>query len=119
MSFFKSLLLAIVATFLLTYFLGASVLELLGLDVTNDVNVKKQLAESLKAISISALLAILASIIVVTVVLGVFGAVIFAVLLVAGVVFMFLLGAFWPICLVAFVIWLMVRDSNNTECISK
>jgi len=117
MSFFKSLFIAIVATFLLTYLLGASFLELFGIDAINDVNMKEKLIEPLKAISLSALVAILVAAVVLTIVLGVFGAVIFAVLLVVGAIFMLMLGAFWPICLVGFIIWLMVRD-NKAEAYS-
>jgi len=116
MSFIKSLILAIAATFLLTYFLGASFLEMLGIEVANDISFKHELTESFKAISLSALAAIVIFAVAVTLFLGVFGTVILVAMLVIGAVLMFMLGAFWPICLLALVIWLMTRDSKRHEC---
>ena len=55
MSFFKSLFLAIFATMFLTYVLGASLIELLDVDIY----IGEQLIEPLKAISISALVVVL------------------------------------------------------------
>ena len=73
MSFFKSLMLAIIATIFLTYVLGASALELFDLDVyMND-----SLVEPAKAISISALVVVVLMLIAVAIILSVFGSVIF------------------------------------------
>jgi len=113
MSFFKSLLLAIITTVLLTYFLGASFLEFFGIDGVTDVNIKDGVLAPIQAISVSALIALVLTIVVVAIVLSVFGSIFLVMMLVFGVVVMAMIGAFWPILLVGFVIWLMVRDNSN------
>lgn len=116
MSFLKALILAIIATLLLTYFLGASFLELLGIDVANNINVNNELMASFKTISFSALAAILAIVVIVTVLLGVFGIVFCIAMFVVGAVFAVMLGAFWPLCLLVFVIWAITRESKSDVC---
>jgi len=109
MSFIKSLMLAIIATLFLTYVLGISIIEMLDVDVYVD----NQLMEPLKAIGISALVAVLLVVLALAIVLSVFGSVIFIVLLVSGGVAMFMVGVFWPILLIAAVIWLVARNPQT------
>lgn len=106
MTFFKSLILAILATLFLTYVLGVSLLELL------DVNVYMgaELIEPIKAISISALVVVLLVAIALAIVLSVFGGIIFIGLLVMGSLAMVAIGIFWPVLLVVLAVWLIVRD---------
>jgi hypothetical protein len=113
MSFFKSLLLAIITTVLLTYFLGASFLEFFGIDGVTDANIKDGVLAPIQAISVSALISVLLIIAGLAVVLSVFGSIFLVMMLVFGVVVMAMIGAFWPILLVGFVIWLMVRDTSK------
>ena len=117
MSFFKSLLLAIMATLLLTYFLGASFLEFFGMDAIAEVNIKDNIKgnimEPIQAISVSALISVLLIIAGLAVVLSVFGSIFLVMVLIFGAVLMFMIGALWPILLVGFVIWLMVRDTSK------
>jgi len=109
MTFLKSLMLAIFATLFLTYVLGISVIELLDIDIYLD----DQLMEPLKAIGVSALVAVLLVLVALAIVLSVFGSVIFITLLVFGGIAMVMVGVFWPILLIAVVIWLVT--SNNRK----
>ena len=109
MTFLKSLMIAIFATLFLTYVLGISVIELLNIDVYLD----DQLMEPLKAIGVSALVAVLLVLVALAIVLSVFGSVIFITLLVFGGIAMVMVGVFWPILLIAVVIWLVT--SNNRK----
>ena len=109
MTFLKSLMLAIFATLFLTYVLGISIIELLNIDVYLD----DQLMEPLKAIGVSALVAVLLVLVALAIVLSVFGSVIFITLLVFGGIAMVMVGVFWPILLIAVVIWLVT--SNNRK----
>jgi len=109
MTFLKSLMLAIFATLFLTYVLGISVIELLNIDIYLD----DQLMEPLKAIGVSALVAVLLVLVALAIVLSVFGSVIFITLLVFGGIAMVMVGVFWPILLIAVVIWLVT--SNNRK----
>tara|TARA_B110000091_G_scaffold185425_1_gene205291 strand:- start:1048 stop:1368 length:321 start_codon:yes stop_codon:yes gene_type:complete len=102
-------MLAIFATLFLTYVLGISVIELLNIDVYLD----DQLMEPLKAIGVSALVAVLLVLVALAIVLSVFGSVIFITLLVFGGIAMVMVGVFWPILLIAVVIWLVT--SNNRK----
>lgn len=111
MSFFKSLMLAILATVFLTYVLGSSLIELLDIDIY----MKNQLIEPLKAISISALVVVLVVVAALTIVLSVFGSIIFLGLLGVGAVMMLAVGVFWPILFIAVVIWAMTRESKSEE----
>lgn len=112
MTFFKSLLLAIVATLFLTYVLGISFLELLDVNVYMD----GELIEPLKAIGVSAMATVILVLIALAIVLSVFGSLIFIGLLVAGAIAMVAIGVFWPVFLIAGVIWLMTRNkTRDTE----
>ena len=111
MSFFKSLCLAIFATMFLTYVLGTSLIELLDVDIY----IGEQLIEPLKAISISALVVVLLVLVALAIAMSVFGSLIFIVILVLGGGAMLLIGVFWPIILIAMVIWLVTRDKRTPQ----
>jgi hypothetical protein len=95
MSFFKSLLLAIIATVFLTYILGTSLIE------------------PIKAISMSALVTILFIVAALAIILSVFGSIVFIVLLGIGAAIMFMVGVFWPVFLIAMIIFFMLRDNKE------
>ena len=111
MSFFKSLFLAVLATLFLTYVLGVSFIELLDVDIY----INEQLIEPLKAISFSALVVVLIVLAALAIALSVFGSLIFVALLVLGAGALVLLGVFWPILLIAGVIWLVTRDNRTVQ----
>jgi len=111
MSFFKSLLLAIFATLFLTYVLGSSMMEMFDINIYMGDN----LIEPLKAISISALITLLVALIAVAIVMSVFGGIIFVGLLVLGSLAMVAIGVFWPVLLIAVVIWLFARDKQPQQ----
>ncbi|PKG81543.1 hypothetical protein CXF85_18985 [Colwellia sp. 75C3] len=111
MSFFKSLILAILATIFLTYVFGVGMLELMNLNVMMDGEV----IEPLKAIGVSALVVVLLVVIALAIVLSVFGSLIFLGLLLFGSIAMVAVGVFWPILLIAMVIWLFSRNKNTKQ----
>lgn len=108
---FKSLVLAILATIFLTFVLGSSLIELLDVDVY----MGNQLIEPLKAISLSAIVVVLLVIAALAIVLSVFGTIIFVGLLVFGGIALALIGVFWPVLLIAGLIWLVVRDKPSPQ----
>jgi len=114
MTFFKSLLLAIFATLFLTYVLGISFLELFDIQVHMD----GELIEPLKAIGVSAVATVILVLIALAIVLSVFGSLIFVSLLIAGSVVMVLIGVFWPIFLVAIIIWLVSKNKSEKHYLS-
>ncbi len=109
MTFIKSLFLAILATLFLTYALGVSVIEMLDVDVY----MGDTLIEPLKAISFSALVVVALVVAALAIVLSVFGSIIFIGMLVCGSIAMVMVGVFWPILAIAFIIWLMTRDKSS------
>lgn len=109
MSFFKSLLLAIIATLFLTYVLGISFIEMLDVHVY----MGDKLIEPLKAISISAVAVVILVLVALAIVLSVFGSIIFVTLLLLGGFAMVMIGVFWPVLLVAAAIWLVTRDRQK------
>lgn len=111
MTFFKSLLLALFATLFLTYVLGVSVLELLDINVYMD----GQLIEPLKAIGVSALVTVILVLIALAIVLSVFGSLIFIGILIAGSILMVAIGVFWPVLLIAVIIWLVTRNKSQIQ----
>lgn len=111
MSFFRSLLLAIFATLFLTYALGVSSLELLNINVFMD----GELIEPLKVIGVSAVATVILVLIALAIVLSVFGSFIFISLLVLGAVAMVAIGVFWPVLLIAVVIWLVTRNKATSK----
>lgn len=111
MSFFKSLLLAIVASIFLTYVFGASFLALFDVDVVID----GELIEPIKAITASALVTVILVVVALAIVLSVFGSIIFVIMVVLGCVAMVAIGVFWPVLLAAFAIWLLCRDKSTKQ----
>jgi hypothetical protein len=111
MTFFKSLFLAVFATLFLTYVLGVSFIELLDVDIYMD----EKLIEPLKAISISALVVVLLVLVALAIAMSVFGSLIFVAMLLLGGGAMLLVGVFWPIILVAIVIWLVSSDKRAAQ----
>ncbi len=111
MSFFKSLLLAIFATLFLTYVLGTGFLELFDINVYMD----GELIEPLKAIGASAVATVILVLIALAIVLSVFGSLIFVGLLIAGSLAMVAVGVFWPVLLIAVVIWLVTRNKSEKQ----
>jgi hypothetical protein len=111
MSFFKSLILAILATIFLTYVFGVGMLELMDLHVMMDGEV----IEPLKAIGVSALVVVILVVVALAIVLSVFGSIIFIGLVIFGSIAMVTVGVFWPILLMAVVIWLFSRNKNTKQ----
>ncbi len=111
MSFFKSLILAIFATIFLTYVFGVGMLELMNLHVMMDGEV----IEPIKAIGVSALVVVLLVVIALAIILSVFGSLIFIGLILFGSIAMVTLGVFWPILLMAVVIWLFSRNKQPKQ----
>ncbi|OUR80114.1 hypothetical protein A9Q75_11170 [Colwellia psychrerythraea] len=111
MSFFKSLILAIVATTFLTYVFGVGMLELTNLHVMMDGEV----VEPLKAIGVSALVVVVLVVAALGIVLSVFGGMIFIGLVIFGSIAMVTVGIFWPILLMAVVIWLFSRNKQPRQ----
>ncbi len=111
MSFFKSLILAILATIFLTYVFGVGLLELVDMHVVIDGEVM----EPLKAIGVSALVVVLLVLVALAIVLSVFGSLIFIGLILFGSIAMVTVGVFWPILLMAVVIWLFSRNKQPRQ----
>ncbi len=111
MSFFKSLILAIIATIFLTYVFGIGMLELMDLHVMMD----GEAVEPLKAIGVSALVVVVLVVAALGIVLSVFGGMIFIGLVIFGSIAMVTVGIFWPILLMAVVIWLLSRNKNTKQ----
>ena len=109
MSFLTSLTMAILATIFLTYVFGVGMLELMNVHVMMDGEV----IEPLKAIGASALLVVLLVVIALAIVLSVFGGLIFIGLVLFGSIAMVTVGVFWPILLMAVVIWLFTRNNSS------
>lgn len=108
MSFFKSLILAIIATLVITYALGTSFIEFFDIDLY----MGDQLIEPLKAISISALVVVVLVLLAVAIVLSVFGSLVFVGMLIFGAIIFAMVGAFWPILMIAGVIWLCTGNKK-------
>ena len=109
MSFFKSFMLAIIATLFLTYVLGISFIEMFNVDLY----IGEELIEPLKAISVSALIMVILVMVAFAIVMSVFGSLIFIGMMVFGGLAMVMIGVFWPVFFIAFVIWLMVSDKKQ------
>jgi hypothetical protein len=106
MSFFKSLMLALLATIFLTYVFGSSFLQLLDINIT----MNGELLEPVKAISVSALVVIVLVVVALGIILSVFGGFIFISAIILGTIAMVTIGIFWPVILAALAIWLVCRD---------
>jgi pilus assembly protein TadC len=101
-------MLAIFATLFLTYVLGVSLLELLDVHVY----MEGELIEPLKAIGVSAMATVILVLIALAIVLSVFGSLLFFGLLIAGALVMVAIGVFWPVFLVAVIIWMVTRNER-------
>jgi len=110
MSFFKSLMLAIFATLFLTYVLGISLIEMFNVDLY----MGEELIEPLKAISVSALVMVILVLLAFAIVMSVFGSLIFIAMMIFGALAMVMIGVFWPVIFIAFVIWLMAGNKKQT-----
>lgn len=102
-------MLAIFATLFLTYVLGISFIEMFNVDLY----VGEELIEPIKAISISAIIMVILVILAFTIVMSVFGSLIFIGLMIFGALAMVMIGVFWPVIFIAFVIWLLARDKKQ------
>lgn len=111
MSFFTSFLLAVLATVFLTFVFGTSMVEMMNLHVMID----GEALAPLTAIGFSALVVAIMVVIALTIALSMFGGLIFVALLVLGGIGMVFIGVFWPVLLMAVVIWLFSRNHNNRE----
>tara|TARA_B100000767_G_C19528529_1_gene435563 strand:- start:306 stop:665 length:360 start_codon:yes stop_codon:yes gene_type:complete len=116
-SFFKSLLLAVTATIFLTYFFGVSVLEWLNIDLNFSVNEAQhqQLIEPLKKISVSAIIVVSLLLVALFIVLSVFGTLMFITVVSVGAIMMLMVGVFWPVFLIAIVIWLITKETTRQQ----
>ncbi|MFT6207027.1 MAG: pilus assembly protein TadC [Colwellia sp.] len=102
-------MLAIFATLFLTYVLGISFIEMFNVDLY----VGEELIEPIKAISVSAIIMVILVILAFTIVMSVFGSLIFIGLMIFGALAMVMIGVFWPVIFIAFVIWLLARDKKQ------
>jgi len=109
MSFFKSLMLAIFATLFLTYVLGISLIEMFNVDLY----MGEELIEPLKAISVSALVMVILVLLAFAIVMSVFGSLIFITMMIFGAIAMVMIGVFWPVIFIAFIIWLMAGNKKQ------
>ena len=106
MTFFKSLILAIVVTLTLTYVFGVSLLNWFDISIYLD----DKHVEPLTAISVSALIAVALVVAVLAIVLSVFGTLIFTALMLFGGLLLVGVGMFWPVLLIALIIWLCTKN---------
>jgi len=111
MTFFKSLLFAIVATIFLTYLFETSIAELLDADLY----INDKLIEPIKDVGVSAFVMALIVIFTLVIALSVFGSLIFVGMIGVGAVVLSLVGVFWPIVLAAFIIWLVTKNSSSNH----
>ena len=110
-NFLKSLMLAILASILLTYVLGSSFLSLFDMNVVVDGN----LIEPLQAMSVSALAVVILVVVALAIALSIFGSILLATIMILGCAAMVAIGIFWPVLLVAVIIWLISSDKQNNS----
>jgi len=103
-------MLAIFATLFLTYVLGISLIEMFNVDLY----MGEELIEPLKAISVSALVMVILVLLAFAIVMSVFGSLIFIAMMIFGALAMVMIGVFWPVIFIAFVIWLMAGNKKQT-----
>ncbi|WP_068544252.1 hypothetical protein [Thalassotalea crassostreae] len=111
MTFFKSLLLAIMATILMTYILGISVIDWFNIDIYID----QDKIEPIQAISMSALAAVVMVLVALAIILSIFGALIFTVMALVATFVVFGLSVFWPVLIVALLIYACTRDKPQSQ----
>jgi small-conductance mechanosensitive channel len=112
MAFLKSLIIAVFATIVLTYFFGVTLIEWFNIDLNLSGGFAQDSIEPLKKISVSAILAVVLLIVAVIIVFSVFGTIIVATFLSIGLILMLLLGAFWPIVFIGLIIWYAIRTQK-------
>lgn len=105
MSIIKATLIAIIATLMLTYFFGASVTYWF----TGSYEPYNNFVEHVSQVNKTALLSIIMVFIALFVALLLFGALLAVVLTIFVVIALAILGVFWPVLLVAVVIYLLCR----------
>ena len=111
MSFLKSFLLAILACLLLTFVFGGSFLSLFD----GNIIVNGELIEPLAATSVTALVTLFLVVIALGIFFSVCGSLIcLTIMFVVGVTIL-AVGFFWPVLLLAMVIWLMSRNKHNNQ----
>lgn len=106
MSFFKSFVLAIIATLMLTYVFGVSFIEWFNISIY----LEDEYVQPFAAISLSALVVVILVIVAIAIIVSVFGSIIFVVMLSVGAIMLLSIGIFWPILLIALLIWLCCRE---------
>jgi len=102
-------MLAIFATLFLTYVLGISLIEMFNVDLY----MGEELIEPLKAISVSALVMVILVLLAFAIVMSVFGSLIFITMMIFGAIAMVMIGVFWPVIFIAFIIWLMAGNKKQ------
>lgn len=112
MSFIKALLLAIVATLLLTYLLGASVLSLFDIEPQS----YNHYIDSISALSFSALAALIVIFITAMVLFSVFSGLFILVCIVLASIATLAVGVFWPVILLCGIIYWLTKDNHSTAC---
>lgn len=123
MSFLKSLLLAIIAIFILSYVFGLFSFASHSFDnnaaaLTHmHVVFNGEVLEPIKALGLSAVFVVLLFMLALVAVFSVFGGLFFIALFILGCVVMFTLSTFWPILMIAFAIWgiskLVFKDKST------
>ncbi|MDN3653774.1 hypothetical protein QWY77_13595 [Thalassotalea ponticola] len=109
MNFFKALALAIVATVVITWALGTSLIELFNISLYVD----QQVVSSWAAVSVAALVAVVVALVTAAILVSVFSLVIFLLLaLFVGLAVMGL-GVFWPVLLLAFIVYLLSSNRSS------
>ena len=108
MSFIKSLLIAVLATVLITYFLGTTLLELLGIQLEQFETWRV----SMEAINMSALGGIAIALVIALVLFTVFGVFILVFTLILSCIAFAIVGAFWPMIIVAMLIYFICRNKT-------
>jgi hypothetical protein len=78
-----------------------------------DLYVGEELIEPIKAISVSAIVMVILVIAALAIVLSVFGSLIFIFMMLFGALAMVMIGVFWPVIFIAFIIWLITRDKKQ------
>lgn len=111
MAFFKALIIAILVTLFITYFLGTSILDFIEYGTLSHAS----WLESMKTINLSALATLSIIVLVSFALLTVFGTIILLVALCLGAIILFMLGAFWPLILIACVLYYLCRDKRDDD----
>jgi hypothetical protein len=103
MTLIKSLMLAVIITLLLTYTMGASLLDWLAIEVT----MNHQLLEPMQAISTAAVIVVILVVLLLVIAFSVFGLLMFSAFIAAGAMLMLSFSFLWPIIIIAAIVWLV------------